>query len=88
MDLNPHQLDAALFVFRSPGYQEPAGNSDIVPLACGGLGSWTEIRIVAKKAEEGAGTRFHAWVLRDAPGVRVSFPQDSRERSRIYFDKQ
>lgn len=40
-----------------------AGNSDVVPLASGGLEAWTEIRTVAKRAEEVTGTRFHVGVI-------------------------
>jgi len=60
---DPRQLGILKKLASTAGLQELATNADIVPLASGGIEAWTEIRSVAKRAEEATGTRFHVGVI-------------------------
>ena len=60
---NPRQFIILKKLGQIAGFGELAANTDIVPLASGGIEDWTEIRTVAKRAEEATGTKFHVAVI-------------------------
>jgi len=60
---DPRQFALLKKLAQVGGFTELAANTDIVPLPSGGIEAWTEVRTVAKRAEEATGTKFRVGVI-------------------------